>query len=259
MSPRQLYALMDLWPNARFANVYGPAEVNQCTHFEIPKPSVGTADGDLDRPIPLGRIWEETDGIIIDEYEHPVTQGQAGELAIHSPTMMQGYWAQPDLNKKAFLVSAIDGIDKKFYKTGDLVKISDDNNLIFLGRKDRQVKLRGYRIELDEIENLLACYPQVEESAVFITGKSSENPIICASIIKQQGASLTPDELLKFLSEKLPWYSIPATITFQDSFPRTATGKIDRRKLQQLAELESDSIPDPSVADKSQNSKVTVR
>ena len=97
--PKHLKSLMQLWPQARFSNVYGPAEVNQCTYYHVPS---AYATAETNSPIPIGRVWDETDGLILDEEDRILTNGQSGELIISSPTMMQGYWGRPDRNATAF-------------------------------------------------------------------------------------------------------------------------------------------------------------
>ena len=143
--PKHLRTLMELMPQAVFSNVYGPAEVNQCTYYHLPP-----LPADSDESIPIGRIWDNTEGLIVDGTDQPVQPGVVGELLIRSSTMMRGYWNRPDLNARAFYRrSTFTNYEDVFYRTGDLVQRLEDGNLKFLGRKDRQVKIRGYRVELD--------------------------------------------------------------------------------------------------------------
>ncbi|MGI9264604.1 MAG: amino acid adenylation domain-containing protein, partial [Gammaproteobacteria bacterium] len=159
-SSKHLYALRRLWPQARFSNVYGPAEVNQCTYYHIPG-----AEPESDAPVPIGRVWPNAEGLVVDEKDQPVACGESGELLIRSPTMMRGYWDQPELTERAFYRRQIaGGVSDVYYRTGDLVQERDDGVLMFLGRKDRQIKTRGYRVELDEVESVLATHEQVEEA-----------------------------------------------------------------------------------------------
>ena len=159
--PRHLVRLQEVLPAARFSNSYGPAEVNQCTVFQVP-PGPWPAD----QAVPLGRIWPEAEGLVLDTGDRPVVTGETGELVVHTPTMMRGYWARPDLDARAFLDREIaPGVDRRYYRTGDLVRERPDGDLEFLGRRDRQIKVRGYRVELEEIESVLVGLDGVAEAA----------------------------------------------------------------------------------------------
>ena len=149
---KYLKGLIQQWPSARFCNVYGPAEVNQCTYYHLPGPPVGKQD------IPIGKVWEETEMAIINDSDLPVQIGEPGELLISSTTMMKGYWRQPELTARSLFSLNIGEKTVTYYRTGDLVRQDIQGNLIFLGRKDRQIKTRGYRVELDMIEAHLVAF-----------------------------------------------------------------------------------------------------
>lgn len=226
--PKHLYALMEQWPQARFSNVYGPAEVNQCTYYHVP----GPAD-DTNQPIPIGRVWKDAEALIVDDADMPVVEGETGELLIRAPTMMCGYWDQPELNAAAFYEGRVAaGITDRFYRTGDLVAVNSDGLLDFIGRKDRQVKIRGHRVELDEVENVLASHPQVVESGVFLLPADDESVQIEAAVIVREEGAVSAGELRAFAAQRLPVYARPARVWIHSSFPRTTSGKVDRRALQ---------------------------
>ncbi len=229
--PKHLRALMHLLPQARFSNVYGPAEVNQCTYYHVPR-----LPDDADESVPIGQVWTNTEGLVVDEDDQQVVPGAVGELLIRSPTMMRGYWNRPDLNAGAFYRRAVDAnYEDVFYRTGDLVQLQDDGNYKFLGRKDRQIKTRGYRVELDEIEAVLLSHAKVEETAVFpVTDGEGSNRIEAAVILKREAVS-TASDVERHVRARLPWYAVPGKIAIVDAFPRTSTGKIDRSTLQQQA------------------------
>ncbi len=225
--PKHLYALMEQWPQARFSNVYGPAEVNQCTYYHVPQSA-----SDTDQPIPIGQVWKDAEALIVDDDDRPVIDGEAGELLIRAPTMMSGYWEQPELNAAAFYDRRVADRTERFYRTGDLVVVNSEGLLDFVGRKDRQVKIRGYRVELDEVESVLAAHPQVEESGVFPLPGDAESLQIGAAVIIRDAAVVTTDELREFAARRLPVYALPARVWIRSSFPRTTSGKVDRRALQ---------------------------
>ena len=229
--PKYLRALMKQWPQARVSNVYGPAEVNQCTYYHVPPEY---ADDERNLPVPIGKVWDETDGLIIDDEDEIVEGPRSGELIVCSTTMMLGYWGQPELNKKAFFHHVdSSGSPRIYYRTGDLVKRESDGNLMFLGRKDRQVKVRGYRVELDDIERTLSNHPDVEEAGVYwiLNGDEKE---IHATIICRANSKATEVSLKKYLSSCLSTYATPNSIALVDSLPRTDSGKIDRKNLKRF-------------------------
>jgi amino acid adenylation domain-containing protein len=225
--PKYLAELMARWPQARFSNVYGPAEVNQCTFHHLSAPPA-----DADAPIPIGRIWNAAQGLVVDEADQPVTAGGTGELLIRSDTMMQGYWSRPDLNARAFFQATGDADGGRYYRTGDLVQTGPDGTLHFMGRKDRLVKVRGYRVELDEVELVLGSHEAVEEAAVFASMADPESPELEAAVILKPSGPADTGALRDFVATRMPPYGVPSRIHALDSFPRTTSGKIDRRALQ---------------------------
>lgn len=226
--PKHMHGLQQVWPHATFSNVYGPAEVNQCTAYAIPE-----LTADHNQPIPIGRMWFNTDGIVVNDDDQVVPPGAVGELLVRAPTMMHGYWNRPDLNAKAFFYSQQDGgVTHKYYRTGDLVQELPDGELLFLGRKDRQVKVRGYRIELDEIESALVGHQAIAQAASYVLTDAQDNKKLEAAVIVKSDLTIDQISLKRHLQHKVPKYAIPEEIVFMTHFPRTGSGKIDRRELQ---------------------------
>lgn len=210
-------------PNAFFSNVYGPAEMNQCTFYNQ-KGKVKKYDS-----VPLGLVWSDTEHLILDENGVEVKQGEVGELLIHSSTMMYGYWNNQQRTKESILeVERSSGIKKKFYKTGDLVKADDNGLLHFFGRKDRQIKTRGYRVELNEIEETILRYNETKLVACYSYKLNGINEIF-ATVVLQPGVSL--EDLDQKIRKSLPKYSIPKLILETQKLPRTSAGKVDYKKL----------------------------
>lgn len=225
---KYLRQLMMRWPKARFSNIYGPAETNQCTYYHLDTPP------ETDAPIPLGQIWDNTQMLIVDENDQEVSPGQAGELLIRSATMMEGYWRRPDLSEKGFYEQEIiPGFPEKYYRTGDLVKQDNNGLLHFLGRKDQQIKTRGYRVELESVEGYLAAHDHVKEAAVFPYQNEKEEVLIIGVVLLHKPEAITEGEMLADLKLQLPWYALPQSIFEMTTFPRTGTGKIDRPGLKQ--------------------------
>jgi acyl-coenzyme A synthetase/AMP-(fatty) acid ligase len=229
--PKHLRALMQQLPHARFSNVYGPAEVNQCTYYHLNPISEGSNE-----PIPIGVVWNNAEGLVLDNHDNVVLPGDVGELVVRTPTMMKGYWGRPDLNQKAFYRRPVfDQYEDVFYRTGDLVQRQEDGNYRFLGRKDRQIKTRGHRVELDEVENLLSTHSQIEEAAVYAVPDDEGSLRLEGAVLLRNNSECTEADLKKHLTGLLPAYAVPAKILVVTEFPRTTSGKIDRRALQERA------------------------
>jgi acyl-coenzyme A synthetase/AMP-(fatty) acid ligase len=227
-----LRTLMEALPGARVSNVYGPAEVNQCTYYHLPPPAEWEDD---DAPVPLGVIWDNSEGLVLDQDDQVLGVGEMGELVVRTPTMMRGYWGRPDLNARAFYRrEVLPEYQDVFYRTGDLVQLRPDGMYDFFGRKDHQVKVRGYRVELAEVEHILNGHDAVEEGVAYAL-KRDDGDTIEAAIIQTAQASVNEHELIAYLRDRLPHYAVPQRIHFMQTFPRTGTGKVDRRILSQMA------------------------
>ncbi len=228
---KHLRELMAQLPQARFSNLYGPTETNVCTYYHVDQ-----LPPDSDEPIPIGRICENDGGLVVNADNEPVPPGEVGELLITGGTVMHGYWGQPEKTERGFYRRKTDSLSEEiFYRTGDLVQLQADGNYKYLGRKDRQIKTRGYRVELDEIETALLSYELIEEAAVYPIPDGEGSNLIEAAVIPKQNVNLTSAELETHLAKRLPSYAIPAKIIITADFPRTSTGKINRRELQAQA------------------------
>jgi len=225
--PKHLHALMKRLPHSRFCNVYGPAEVNQCTFYHVPSDFPDTSEA-----VPLGAAWPGARLLLVDEQDQPVEPGEPGQLLVASATCMQGYWARPDLNERAFFIEEpLPGFRRRYYRTGDMARFDSNGLLHFLGRRDRQIKIRGYRLELDEVEAAFTAQASVEEaSAIAAPGEDGENQIR-VFVLPRHAAAFEPADALLQARTRLPSYAVPGRLEVVTSFPRTATGKIDRTKL----------------------------
>jgi acyl-coenzyme A synthetase/AMP-(fatty) acid ligase len=225
---KHLRSLMCALPDTTFDNMYGPAEINGCTHFTVEQIDEHA------QSIPIGPINDISQALVVDEQDQEVADLQTGELLVRTPSMMRGYWGRPDLNARAYLdLQAAPNLSHRYYRTGDLVTRDPDGILWFVGRKDRQVKVRGYRVELDEVEAILVSHEHIQEAAVF-TARNEENQLeICAAYISKDATADTVKGLSKYLKDQLPNYAVPTQIIAMDSFPRTTSGKIDRKTLAQ--------------------------
>ncbi|MGB5869789.1 MAG: amino acid adenylation domain-containing protein [Albidovulum sp.] len=218
-------ALQRALPKARFSNSYGPAEVNQVTYYHYPAQPIAE-----DAPIPIGHPCAGT-SLRIDNPE-----SGKGELLVAAPTMMRGYWRQPDLGPDLDARHFVDLPDqanqqRRYYKTGDIVWQDAAGLYYFSGRADRQIKVRGVRVELDEVELALESHPLVSEAATILAENGS---VLASFVVLIPGASLIEAALIDHLSKRLPPHSRPSTISVLPTFPRTTTDKIDRKALGKL-------------------------
>ena len=219
-APQHLRRLMQAVPGARFSNHYGPAEVNVCTIYDVPGIEAVTDDG-----LPIGAPWDIAEGLVLDSDDNEVSPGEVGELVIRSASRMQGYWNDPARSEAALFRREISpGIEGVFYRTGDLVQDRGDGQLRYLGRKDRQIKLRGFRIELSEVELALGRHAQVMEASAFATGDTLE---VAVTLESETGEA----EIRAEAARTLPAYAVPQKVHVLTAFPRTATGKIDHRAV----------------------------
>jgi len=212
----------------RFLNVYGMTEVSgTATLFEMP-----THFNQDWQSLPIGKPLPNRLVYIVDEQLQPVPDGERGEMCIGGANLARGYLNQPGLTTEKFVNNPLD--EGRLYRTGDLGRFLPDGNLEYLSRKDNQVQIRGFRVELGEIEAALLTHPVVKETAVVAKGEETNKQLIAYIVLNEQ--SLAQTEVDKFqlsqeLSRKLPDYMVPHNYCFLDAFPLTANGKIDRQAL----------------------------
>jgi amino acid adenylation domain-containing protein len=225
MPPRLLRELMALAPRARFANLYGPTETNVCTWYE---PSAPPED---DIPLSIGRACSGDQTHVLDETMSPVTPGQEGELWVSGASLMLGYWNRPELTAERLREIDTPAGPVLAYRTGDRVRDRGDGLLDFLGRRDTQVKTRGYRVELGEVETVLSRHASVAEAVVLAVPDPDIGHRLIALVVLTDGAPASEAALRDHCASLLPRYMVPETIRFRDTLPRTSSGKVDRRAL----------------------------
>jgi len=214
----------------RLLNAYGPTETTiTSTTFDV------TAYGEKAlslRRVPIGRPTPGRRLYVLDRYGKPVPVGVPGELYIGGPRVALSYLYRPKLTAEKFLPDLFSGEPgARMYRTGDLVRYLPDGNLEFLGRMDHQVKVRGFRVELGEIEAVLSAHPRVREAVVAVREDAPGDRQLVAYIVPVRGAQLMGDDLREYLLAKLPAYMVPAAFVTLDELPLGPSGKVDRRAL----------------------------
>jgi L-proline---[L-prolyl-carrier protein] ligase len=220
---KYLRRLMELLPHVRFANLYGPTETNVCTWYDVP-----TLPEEMTEAIPIGKAIAGVEAFAVTEDDRLAAPGEVGELYVHGPTVMQGYWGDRERTARG-LVPDPRGGTQPVYRTGDLVQEMADGNYRFLGRRDSQIKSRGYRIELGDVEAALYAHPAVEECAVTPIRDDLVTNRIKAYVATRE--AVTKAELISFCAERIPDYMIPELFEFREALPKTSSGKVDRQAI----------------------------
>lgn len=221
--PREL---VQRWaPGRRMYNAYGPTETTVCSTFAL----CDTADPhhpSIGRPLPNTRVY------ILDSKRRLVPPGVTGELYIGGAGLARGYLGQPQLTAERFVPNPFSANPAdRLYRTGDRVRLRQDGNLEFIGRLDRQVKVRGHRIELEEIESVLERYPDVAECVISAREDTPGDVKLVAYLVPKTPGQTFDGELKGFLRLLLPDYMLPSAYVVLDRLPLTANGKVDRDAL----------------------------
>ncbi|MEV6050419.1 amino acid adenylation domain-containing protein [Streptomyces sp. NPDC052107] len=224
LPPGDVNTLFAAVPGIRLLNVYGPTESNVCTFHEIRGPQP------LDAVIPVGRVLPGAEVVVVDEELEPVRPGRPGQLLVRGSMLMEGY-LDPEQTARAFVRTA-DG--RQWYATGDMVRENAAGELEFIGRRDAQVKSRGFRVELGEIERHLHALNGIHECVVVATPDALFSTVITA-FVSADGVD-DVKALPQLLRDRLPHYMIPQRIVLAaGELPRNANGKVDRKALAELA------------------------
>ncbi len=221
-------------PGTRLHNHYGPSETHVVTAYTLPQ----NVDEWPNLP-PIGKPIDNVKVLFCDDSGAPSDPMQGGELYFGGACLAEGYYKREDLTRERFVY--IDG--ERYYKTGDLGKQLPDGNIQYLGRIDNQVKIRGNRVELGEIETVLASQASVRECTVLPLEKSGSKELR-AYVVGCEGMEVDTNELRKRLKSILPDFMVPSRILPISSLPLTPSGKVDRKRLsERLEEVESDTPP----------------
>jgi amino acid adenylation domain-containing protein len=225
-SPRHIRAAHERLPDLPIINAYGPTETTViATCFPVAELAPDASS------VPIGRPIDHREVSILGPDLTPVAPGETGEICVSGPGLAIGYVGRPDLTNERFVtIPSEHGRPRRIYRTGDLARVNPAGEMEFLGRADRQVKLNGQRIELEEIERALEMHPGVLQAVALVQGEGVTRTLR-AVLIAPDGA---PDDLQEFLSRSLPGYMIPTGVRAIDSLPLTTNGKVDREALTRL-------------------------
>jgi amino acid adenylation domain-containing protein len=227
LSPAHVAKALRALPQCRLINGYGPTENTTFTCcYTIPRDAADTG------PIPIGRPIAHTRVYILDELMRPVPDGEHGELYAGGAGVALGYLNRPELTHERFISDPfVPAPGALLYRSGDRVRRRADGNIEFMGRVDRQVKINGKRIELDEIESRLRSSGLVQDAAVTCVDTAAGQRYIAAFVTIPDGKTASVAALRAYLRQELPDYMIPPTIMLLEAFPLSPTGKVDRARL----------------------------
>jgi amino acid adenylation domain-containing protein len=205
-------------------NVYGPTETTIWSTLHV------VEEGE--RSVPIGRPIANTETYVLGRHGEPLPIGFPGELHIGGAGVAKGYLNRPELTAERFVPDPFSGRPgARLYRTGDLARYRADGALEFVGRVDYQVKVRGFRVELGEIESLLASHPAVAEAVVVVREDHLGERSLAAYVRPAGASSLLAADLRAFLKQRLPDHMVPSTFTVIEAFPLTPNGKVDRGGL----------------------------
>ncbi|HET8707644.1 MAG TPA: condensation domain-containing protein, partial [Pseudomonadales bacterium] len=230
VTAKTAYKFRQWFDHARVTNTYGPSE---CSVAIIYYP-IGTHGNDS---VPIGRPIHQVYSLILDAQMRLLPAGLSGELYLGGVCVGAGYYQNEAETEKAFRANpfVLPGNDaripvERLYKTGDLCRFLSDGNIDFLGRIDQQVKIRGRRMELTEVEAVIGRFPAVQEQAVIVKGENANAKLI-AYLVPVEGQTINVNELRQFLKQHLAEFMIPSAFVTLAHMPVTSNGKLDKRAL----------------------------
>jgi amino acid adenylation domain-containing protein len=238
--PRDLASQL-IATGAELWNMYGPTETTIWS-------SCGRVT-DASHPITIGAAIANTELYILDASEALAPIGVPGDLYIGGQGLAKGYLGQPDLTKHSFKAMSVEGdAPRRLYRTGDIAVRNAGGAIQLLGRRDQQVKLRGFRIELEEIEAVLRSQPGVRDAAVAVEHAGTPDAVLTAVFVAAVSATVTPEALRQAVTALLPVYMVPGRYVALAKLPRTANGKLDRKALAGAIAAPARPQPAPAAA-----------
>jgi amino acid adenylation domain-containing protein len=225
---KHLRTLTKLLPAPEYFNLYGPTETNVCTFYQVSLP----IPDERSVPFPIGKVCSHLEARVLDDRGREAPRGDEGELCIAGRGVMQGYWSLPEQTSRAFHK---DESGRRWYKTGDIVVEAADGDYTYLGRRDRMIKRRGYRVELGEIEAGLYRHPSVKEAAVVAVADEEAGHRVKVFLSCRDAKHPSLVQMKGFCAQNLPLYMIPDEFVWCDALPKTSTDKVDYQRLKAMA------------------------
>lgn len=221
---KYLRDVMAAMPHTEFHNLFGPTETNVCTWYRVPRPLPEDVS-----ELSIGHVCANQSAVILRDDGLQASIGEEGELLIGGPSVMLGYWRMPERTHAVRIQNPLHAdFADPVHRTGDRVRIQQDGSFHFLGRRDHMIKTRGYRVELGEVESALMAHPAVRMAIVVALPDDEVGHKLYAAVSLEDTCSLTHDEIIPFLLEKIPRYAVPESTIVLDELPTTSTGKLDR-------------------------------
>jgi amino acid adenylation domain-containing protein len=221
--------------SVRWFNAYGPTETSPTTTIY----EAGSSEWEDGSFVPIGKPIANMRAYVLDNHGNPVPAGIPGELFLGGAGLARGYLNAPELTAARFVKDPFsENPESRLYRTGDQVVYLPDGNLVFLGSWERQEKSRGFRVELEEIEVVLATHPDVRQCAVQVRGTGGQENLV-AYVTPVRERALAPDQLRRYLAAHLPNHMLPAGLVILNEMPLTSSGEID---LQALPDYEPERL-----------------
>jgi acyl-coenzyme A synthetase/AMP-(fatty) acid ligase len=225
-------------PNSTVENLYGPTEATiACTLYRWGSTSSSEC---IDGVVPIGAPFPAMTSVVVDEALDPVAKGHKGELCIKGPQVTHGYWKDPTKTADRFVAMPwYEGPDNRWYRTGDLALVNESNILVHCGRNDDQVKLRGFRIELTEVEHAIR-EAAVSPFVAVLPYPANQYGLQGLTAVVA-GSSRSEAEILDASKRMLPDYMVPGRVVFVEKMPLNANGKIDKPALLMMLRSEDET------------------
>nr|WP_283472136.1 non-ribosomal peptide synthetase [Methylosinus trichosporium] len=228
----------DRYRHTTLVNAYGPAECadDVALHVKLPGEALDATDSWTEGTFPIGRAVDNIRLCVLDDNLDPAPAGVPGELYVAGIGVGQGYLQRPELTAERFVADLFSGVDgARMYRTGDIVRRGFDGVLHYLGRSDSQVKIRGHRIELGEVEALLVQHGDVQDAVVTVCAEAVQGQRLVAYVVPAPSSDDVEEDLFgklrAYMEQRLPDYMAPTIWMRLDALPTTANGKVDRRAL----------------------------